>query len=52
MEKLMIKSKEWRVSNRVWLGVGFAPRRIALGFSVDRFNANIDFLWFWISLEY
>jgi hypothetical protein len=48
----MIKSKEWRVSNRVWVGVGFNPRRIALGFSVDRFNANVDFLWFWVSLEY
>ena len=50
--KLMIKSKEWRVSNRVWASAGFNPRRIALGFSVDRFNANIDFLWFWVTLEY
>ena len=48
----MIKSKEWRVSNRVWVGVGFSPRRFALGFSVDRFNVNIDFFCFWLSLEY
>lgn len=48
----MIKTKEWRVSNSVWLGVGFAPRRIALGFSVDKFYANIDFLCFWVTLEY
>lgn len=49
---LMIKSKEWRVSNRVWVSAGFNPRRIGLGFSVDRFNANVDFLCFWVSLEY
>ena len=48
----MIKIKEWRVSNRVWISVGYDPRRIALGFNVDRFNANIDFLWFWVTLEY
>ena len=51
-EEPMIKSKEWRVSNRVWVSAGFNPRSIALGFSVDRFNANIDFLCFWVSLEY
>ena len=48
----MIKSKEWRVSNRVWFSAGFNPRRIALGFSVDKFYPNIDFLWFWVTLEY
>ena len=48
----MIKSKEWRVTNRAWLSVGFAPRRIGLGFHVDRFCINVDFLWFWVTLEY
>jgi hypothetical protein len=48
----VIKSKEWRVSNKVWFSAGFSSRRFALGFSVDRFNVNIDFFWFWVTLEY
>lgn len=48
----MIKSKEWRVKNSVWFTVGFNSRRIALGFSVDRYNLGIDFLFFWLNIEY
>lgn len=48
----MIKSKEWRVSNRAWFSVGFNPRRFGLGFSVDKYNLSIDFVCFWINLEY
>ena len=48
----MVKNKEWRVSNSVWLSVGFSPRRFGLGFSVDKYSLSIDFACFWITLEY
>jgi hypothetical protein len=48
----MAISKEFRISKTVWLSFGFSPRRIGLGFSIDRYYFNIDFLCFWITLEY
>jgi hypothetical protein len=48
----VIKSKEWRVSNKVWFSAGFSSHRFGLGFSVDKYNLSIDFVCFWINLEY
>lgn len=32
--KVMIKTKEWRVSNKVWLGVGFSPAELDQGLAL------------------
>jgi hypothetical protein len=45
------KYKEWRLSSKVWIGVGF-NKRFGLGFSIDKYNLIIDIGPFWILLEY
>jgi hypothetical protein len=30
---------------------GYNLKRVAIGFSVDRWSINIDFLFFWFSIE-
>ena len=44
-------NKEYRIKDRYWVQVGYS-KGFGLGFRIDRYSANIDFLWFWISLEY
>ena len=34
-----------------WIHYGGSFRRIGLGFNIDRYSINIDFLWFWVSIE-
>ena len=34
-----------------WVNYGYSIRRLALGFSIDRYSITINFLWFWISIE-
>jgi hypothetical protein len=44
--------KEIQLSKRSYLTVGYSPTRFALGFSVDKYSISIDFLFFWISIEF
>ena len=44
-------SVEVRVS-KLWLQFGYSFARFAIGFSIDRWSANIDLGPFWISIEY
>ena len=44
-------SVEIRVS-KLWLHFGYSFSRFAVGFSIDRWSANIDLGPFWFSIEY
>ena len=37
---------------RFYLTFGCSFRRIALGFSLDKYHFDIDFLFFWIGIEF
>lgn len=47
----MVMNKEFRVKNRYWVHIGYSWRGFGLGFRIDRYHINIDFLWFWFSVE-
>ena len=44
-------NREIRVK-RFWVHIGFNLKGFGLGFRIDKYSANIDFLWFWIGIEY
>jgi hypothetical protein len=44
-------NKEYRIKDKYWLSVGYS-KGFGLGFRFDRYHANIDFLWFWINIEF
>jgi len=46
----MIKTAEIKITKRIWLQMGMSTR-FAIGFSIDRYYINLDFLCFWITLE-
>jgi len=35
-----------------WLSCGISKWRFALGFSIDKYNLSIDFLCFWVNIEF
>jgi hypothetical protein len=43
--------KEYNIKKRYWVRVGWS-KGFGLGFRIDRYQFNIDFLWFWFSIEY
>jgi len=43
--------KEIKVLN-LWVTWGFSFKRIALGFQLDTYHFDIDFLFFWIGIEF
>jgi hypothetical protein len=44
-------TKEYRIKNRYWIILGYS-KGFGLGFRIDRYSINLDFLWFWISVEF
>ena len=34
-----------------WVSFGYSFRRVGLGFSVDRYSLQLDFLFFWAGVE-
>jgi hypothetical protein len=46
----MSKSKEFKVKN-VWISVGVS-KRFGIGIYFDRLSSGIEFLCFWVSIEY
>jgi len=44
-------SKEIKIG-KMWISVGYSFRRLALGFAVDRYHADIDLIFFWVSWEF
>jgi len=43
--------KEYRIQNKCWLYIGMS-KGFGLGFRIDRYHINIDFLWFWVGFEF
>lgn len=35
-----------------WVHVGYYWKGFGLGFRIDKYNLSIDFLFFWISVEF
>ena len=46
------RSIEFRLSKTTWVLFGFSPKQISLGFSLNRYQLNVDLLFFWISVEF
>jgi hypothetical protein len=46
----MQKYNEIKFKN-TWIHYGGSFKRIGLGFNIDSYSINIDFLWFWVSIE-
>jgi hypothetical protein len=44
-------NKEFDVKGK-WISIGYNWKGFGLGFRIDRYSTNIDFLWFWIGIEY
>jgi hypothetical protein len=44
-------SAEIRFS-KVWLHCGYSVKRLAFGIGIDRYSFNIDFAFFWFSIEF
>jgi len=42
--------KEIKVFKTHWLSFGYG-KRLSLGFSIDKYSINIDFLCFWVGIE-
>ena len=43
---------ELRLSKTLWVTCGFSPKQISLGFSLNRYQLNVDLLFFWVSVEF
>ena len=35
-----------------WIHIGYSWKGFGLGFRIDRYSLNIDFLWFWFGIEF
>jgi hypothetical protein len=46
----MYKERKLGKSGNRWMSYGYS-KRFGLGFSVDRYQINVDFLCFWVSIE-
>ena len=44
--------KEYKLGKRSWFTTGYSLTRIALGISIDKYSISVDFLFFWISIEF
>jgi hypothetical protein len=44
-------SVEMRVFKKFWLAFGFNQRQVALGFTINRYQIHLDFLFVWIAIE-
>ena len=43
--------KEIKLAGK-WFNVGFSFRRFGLGFSFDKYCANLDLFFFWFGVEF
>jgi len=34
-----------------WVSFGYSFRRVAFGFSIDKYSLQVDFLFFWFGIE-
>lgn len=46
------RSIEIRLAAKMWLMLGFNLKQISLGFSLNKYQLNIDLLFFWIAVEF
>lgn len=37
---------------KYWISFGYSWPGFGLGFRIDRYSFSIDFLWFWLGIEY
>jgi hypothetical protein len=42
---------ERKIFKKYWLSYGYG-KRLALGFSIDKYSINIDFFCFWVGVEF
>lgn len=45
------KAKEFKVF-KTWIHIGWNLKRLAVGFSIDRFSFNLDLGPFWFGIEW
>ena len=45
------RSVEVNLWKKFWVAFGFSPRQVALGFTVNRYQIQLDLLFFWVSIE-
>ena len=43
---------EYRLARRLWVSFGLNPKQISLGFSLNKYQLNIDLLFVWMSVEF
>lgn len=44
-------NKEIKIKNS-WIHIGYSRHGFGLGFRIDKYSLNIDFLFFWIGIEF
>lgn len=47
----LTKSKEIKLLGH-WVSFGYSFTRVAFGFSLDKYSLQIDFLFFWLGIEF
>ena len=45
-------SVELRINKSLWLSCGFSFKQVALGISLNKYQLNVDALFFWFSVEF
>lgn len=43
--------REFNLRKNLWFSWGYGPR-LAIGFSIDKYNISLDLLFVWVTLEY
>jgi len=46
------RSVEIRLGRRMWVMFGFSLKQVSLGFSLSRYQLNVDLLFFWVAVEF
>jgi hypothetical protein len=44
-------NKTYNIKSK-WINIGYSFKGIGLGFRIDRYSLNIDFLFFWFGVEF
>jgi len=47
----LFASKHLRLVGKVYICIGYNLRRLALGFTIDRYSINLDLGIIWLSIE-
>jgi hypothetical protein len=43
--------KEAKVLNK-WVSFGYSFKQFSLGFTIDKYHMNADFVFFWVGIEW